>query len=105
MARLAAVLRALAAAVLRGQKTLGAIATNNFFLATAILLQRAGVFVFLVLGLVLLFPMSADPLQKIPRDRLELWPLSRSERWLLRALSPWVNPVTWLMAAFVVWAA
>ncbi len=89
----------------RDQKTLGAIATNNFFLVTALLLQRAGVFIYLVLGLVLLFPMSADPLQKIPRDRLDLWPLSRRERWLLRILSPWVNPITWLVGAFVVWAA
>lgn len=105
MARLSAVLRALASAVWRDQKTAGAIATNNFFWATALLLQRAGTALFLVLGLILLFPMSADPLHKIPRERLEAWPLSRRERRMLRLLSPWVNPVTWLMAGLVIWAA
>ena len=68
-------------------------------------LGKAGVFVYLIMGLVVLFPMSTDPLRKIPASRLELWPLTTRERWVLRALSPWVNPVTWGLAAAAVWAA
>jgi hypothetical protein len=48
--------------------------------------------------------MSADPLRKIPAVRLALWPLSRRERGLLRALSPWINPISWLVAALAVWS-
>lgn len=104
MARLAAILKALARAFWRDQKSLGSIATNNFFLISLIFLQQAGAFIYLILGLVMFFPLSADPLRKVPPDRLALWPLSRRQRWLLRACSPWVNPATWLMAALAVWA-
>ncbi|HWD00809.1 MAG TPA: hypothetical protein VG456_28830 [Candidatus Sulfopaludibacter sp.] len=72
---------------------------------TAIFLQKAGTFIYLILGLVLLFPLSTDPLRKIPRSRLSLWPLEKGEHRLLRLLSPWVNPVTWLIAGLAVWMA
>jgi hypothetical protein len=80
------------------------VAGNNFFLVIALLLQAAGGFVYLLIGLVLLFPLSTDPLRKIPASRLALWPLERRDRWALRALSPWVNPVSWVMAALALWA-
>jgi hypothetical protein len=68
-------------------------------------MQKAGVFIYLIIGVVLLFPLSTHPLRKIPASRLELWPLDRRERWLLRLASPWVNPVTWAIAGLAVWAA
>jgi hypothetical protein len=105
MARVAAVLRALFTALRRDQKSLASVAGNNFFLVCALLLQKAGAFIYLIIGLVLLFPLSTDPLRKIPASRLELWPLDRRERWLLRLASPWVNPLTWTIAALAVWAA
>ncbi len=105
MARLAAVLRALGTALRRDQKSLQSVAGNNFFIVTALLLQKAGGFIYLIIGLVLLFPLSTDPLRKIPPSRLELWPLSARERRLLRIASPWVNPVTWVIAALAIWAA
>jgi len=46
---------------------------------------------------VLFFPLSADPLRKIPRERLAIWPISERERLLLRILSPWLNPLTWIL--------
>ena len=59
----------------------------------AYLLNAAGVFVFLLVGGLLLFPLSADPLRAVPADRLKLWPLTRGEYRLLRALAPWLaNP-------------
>ena len=105
MARIAAILRALGTALRRDQRTLQSVVGNNFFIVSALLLQKAGTFVYLVIGLVLLFPLSTDPLRKIPRSRLELWPLDGRERHLLRALSPWVNPMTWLLAGLALWAA
>jgi O-antigen/teichoic acid export membrane protein len=68
-------------------------------------MQAGGAFIYLIIGLVLLFPLSTDPLRRIPASRLSLWPLDRRERWLLRATSPWINPMTWAIAALAVWAA
>jgi hypothetical protein len=104
MARVAAILRALASALRRDQRSAGSFAGNNFFIVTALLLQKAGGFLYLLIGFVLLFPLSTDPLRKIPASRLALWPLSVRERRLLRVLSPWVNPLTWALAALSVWA-
>jgi hypothetical protein len=104
MARVSAILRALYAAFRRDWKSFGSIAVNNFFPVTLFFLRQAGVFLYLIAGAVVLFPMSTDPLRKIPRSRLDSWPLSAGERRLLRLLSPWVNPVTWLLAGLAVWA-
>jgi len=98
------ILRALATTAARERKTFRSIATNNFFLVTALLLQQAGVFLYLIGGLVVLFPMSSDPLRKIPADRFPLWPLSKGQHWKLRLLSPWINPITWLLAGLAAWS-
>jgi hypothetical protein len=90
--------------VRRDQKSLQSFATNNFFLISALLLREAGAFLYLIVGMVLLFPLSADPLQKIPAERLAVWPLTRRQRWTLRALSPWLNPATWLLGAVAIFA-
>jgi hypothetical protein len=105
MARTGAILKALATAFRRDQRSLRSFAGNNFFIVTALLLQRAGGFIYLLIALVMLFPLSTDPLRKIPASRLALWPLETGERRLLRFLSPWLNPVTWLIAGLAVWAA
>lgn len=104
MARLAAILRALWRAFQRGEKSIASLAGNNFFLVAVLFLGKAGSFLFLIIGLVILFPLSTDPLRKIPPSRLALWPLDRREHLLLRAVSPWVNPITWLIAALALWA-
>jgi hypothetical protein len=105
MARVAGILRALARAYRRDQKSLESVAGNNFFIVSALLLQNAGGFIYLIIGLVLLFPLSTDPLRKIPASRLALWPLERREHWMLRAVSPWINPFSWVIAGLAVWAA
>lgn len=105
MARLVAILGALWRAQRRDQKSFESVASNNFFIVTAFFLQKAGTFIYLILGLVLLFPLSTDPLRKIPRSRLLLWPLESEERRILRAVSPWVNPVTWAIAGVAIWMA
>lgn len=105
MVRVRAVLKAVWRAVRRGQGSFASIGTNNFFLFTAILFQRQGGFLYLIIALLMLFPLSADPLRKIPAERLVLWPLDKREWWILRVLSPWLNPVMWVLAALTVWAA
>lgn len=105
MARPAAILKALATAYRRDWTALQSLTGNNFFLLTLLLLQRAGTFLYLIMGLVVLFPLSTDPLRKIPASRLALWPLTRREHWLLRLASPWINPLTWILAAGAAWSA
>jgi hypothetical protein len=75
MARTAAILRALGRALRRDQKSIESIAGNNFFWVTVLLLQEAGTFIYLLFGLILLFPLSTDPLRK---DRA--WHLGRWRR-------------------------
>ena len=103
MARPVAILRALALAYRRDWTAFQSLAGNNFFLITAFLLGKAGSFIYLIFGLVLLFPLSTDPLRKIPPSRLALWPLEPREHWLLRLASPWINPLTWGIAALAIW--
>jgi hypothetical protein len=105
MARTAAILRALGRALRRDQKSIESIAGNNFFWVSILLLQQAGIFFDLLLGLILLFPLSTDPLRKVPASRLASWPLQTQERWTLRLASPWVNPISWLLAAGAVFVA
>jgi len=105
MARAVALLRALALAYRRDWTTLQSLAGNNFFLLTLFLLQRAGMFVYLIMGLVMFFPLSTDPLRKIPPSRIALWPLARREWWLLRLASPWINPMTWGLVFLAAWGA
>jgi hypothetical protein len=84
--------------------------TNNFFLFVALLIWGALVSgvepvssypFLLVLGLLMLFPASGDPLEKIPRVRLALWPLRRSTRAALRLGSLMLNPAIVLVIALV----
>lgn len=102
MARLRPILRAVSTALKRERKTFQSVATNNFFVAS-VLIGGGGGFLFLLVALAVLFPLSADPLRKIPPDRLALWPLNAKERQLLRFLTPWLNPVTWGLAALAAW--
>src|SRR5262245_55123762 len=98
MARPIAILKSLATAYRRDWTALQSLTGNNFFLITVFLLRQAGVFVYLVFGLVLLFPLSTDPLRKIPPSRMALWPLTRRELWTVRLAAPWINPLTWVLA-------
>ena len=100
-----AILRALAASVRRDLSSFGALKTNNFFLFVALLIWGAAVSgvepvsaypFLLLLGVLLLFPVSSDPLDKIPPTRLTLWPLSTAQRVALRLASLAFSPILWL---------
>ncbi len=102
MARLFTILGALRRALGRDQKSILSLKGNSFFIVSAIVMMDAGGFIYLIIGLVVLFPLSTDPLHKIPASRLSLWPLDRRERWFLGAASPWLNPMTWAIAALAI---
>lgn len=103
MARLRPILKALATAMKRERKTFRSIASNNFFVASLLMADAVG-FLYLLGALVVLFPLSTDPLRRIPQERLALWPLTAGDHRRLRWLTPWLNPVTWGLAALAAWA-
>lgn len=90
--------------VYREVQKLGSVAGNNFFLFTFLMLGQGGAFIGVLLGLLLLFPLSADPLRKIPADRLVSWPLSRRDTVLLRVASVWFSPAAWITVGLLIWA-
>ncbi len=105
MAAVIAILGAVRRAVGRDLGTLGSIKVNNLFLFVALMAYGAlnsGVApksaypLFLLVGFLMLFPLSSDPLAKIPVARLGLWPLSPRQRLGLRAASLGLSPVTWI---------
>ena len=78
--RAQAILKALAVAYRRDWTAFQSLAGNNFFLATVFFLGKAGSFIYLILGLVLLFPLSTDPLRKIPACRIRQSFSSRAKK-------------------------
>jgi hypothetical protein len=101
-----AVLRALTRAIRRDLATWESVKVNNFFLFVALLIYGALVsgvkpassYPFLIfLGFLLLFPLSSDPLDKIPASRLACWPLTRRDRIALRFGSLALSPILWLV--------
>jgi hypothetical protein len=105
MATVLAILKALRRAVGRDLGTLASIKVNNLFLFVVLLsygalnsgLRPKSAYPFFVLlGFLLLFPLSSDPLGKIPPARLGLWPLSSGQRVGLRFASLALSPVTWI---------
>ncbi len=105
MARLRAVLKALVRIGTREGRTLGSFSGNNLFYIAVALLFMDDAKAFLSLNAILLitlfFPLSTDPLRKVPASRLAAWPLTNGERRALRLITPWLNPITWLLAALV----
>jgi hypothetical protein len=104
VARLIAILSALGRAVRRDLGTFRSLKTNNFFLFILLMMYGAGEShvepkssypLLLLLSFVLLFPLSSDPLDKVPPSRLALWPLTQRERITLRLISLALSPVLW----------
>ena len=92
MAALRGILRALRRAV--GRDLASSFKANNLLFLG--LLGRSAEALFVLLGFLLLFPLSSDPLGKIPSARLALWPLSGWQRLGLRLASLAFSPVAWI---------
>src|SRR5580658_3100090 len=105
MRPVSAILRALSRVMRRDLGSFASLKVNNFFLFVLFLtysnvlyhLQPHSGYPFLLMfGFLLLFPMSSDPLAKIPPARLGLWPLAASQRVALRLVSVALSPVFWI---------
>jgi hypothetical protein len=107
MARIWQVLKAVGKASNRNSKAVRTVTGNNMFYAGATLLfmsDVSAILFFLVLMCIVLFlPSSGDPMALAPRDRLQLWPLSPREHLWLRLITPWLNPVTWIVLGGLLW--
>lgn len=100
------ILNHLRRAVQRDLSTFESVKLNNFFLLIALMAYGAlnsGVEpksaepMLLLLGLLALFPVSTDPLARIPPSRLRLWPLGQGQRVALRLASFLLSPVVWIV--------
>ncbi len=101
MARLRSVighLKALGLVTWLDVRSLGSIGGQNYFLFDQFvaLQPESAVFFALILGVVLLFPLSSDPMQKVPGERQAVWPLLGREWAAVRVWSLALSPVVWL---------
>jgi hypothetical protein len=107
MARFRTILSAVWRAANRGSKSLWQVSGNNMFYAGVTLMfmsDPAALGLFMILIVIVLFlPSSSDPMTAVPRERLDLWPLTAWERHGLRMVSPLLNPLAWVMLAGMVW--
>ena len=105
MVGILAILKAIRRLVWRDLNSIFSISLNNFFLfivpiASELLQNSSGLmaiapFLFLF-GILLLFPLCADPLNKVPSLRMRLWPLSRWQHLELRVGSLALSPAFWI---------
>jgi len=101
-----AILSALARSVWRDLRTFSSISGNNIALFVVIVMYQqtqSVAFFLMILGVLLLGPLSGDPLRKVPPDRLALWPLSTRQRIGLRLGSLALSPVVWFAVPFFIW--
>jgi hypothetical protein len=112
LAALTSILKALVRAERRELGTFLSVRLNNLFLFAALLAYSslvshmkpaAAMPFFLLLGLLMLFPMSSDPLGRAPASRMASWPLTAQQRWWLRMAALGMNPLLWI--ALVILAA
>jgi hypothetical protein len=91
--------------------TFESIKFNNFFLFVALMVYgalesglepKSAEPLLMLLGLLVLFPISSDPLANIPQSRLSSWPIGKRERILLRIVSLGLSPIVWI-ALFLMW--
>ena len=104
------ILAALSRAVRRDTGSFSPAGFNNLFFFVGVILlgafesgvePKASYPFFLFILLVMMFPLSGDPLDKIPPSRLGLWPLSPRQRIEIRIASILVSPVLWLGVALI----
>lgn len=81
---------------------------GNHFLVFALLLfamaPRSAGFLLMLAGLVIFFPLSLDPLRRLPKERLLLFPFTTSERIRIRILGFLFSPVPWVILGVPIWA-
>lgn len=104
MARILALTGAVARVAVREQRRLRGFAANNLLFLLYLLGQGgAGAFVFLLVGLVALFPLAGDPFRKLPAERVATWPVTPAELRLVRFVSVFLTPAAWIALAVIWW--
>src|ERR1700760_4564039 len=105
MTPVSAILRAVMRSMRRDLGSFFAIKVNNFFLFVLLLIwgnlvsglpPRSAYPFLLLFGFLLLFPLSSDPLAKIPAVRGAIWPLAAPQRALLRFAGVALSPALWI---------
>jgi len=95
----------MALAIKRDVGTFFSVTLNNLFLFAAWLAYgaiaggmkpAAALPFFFLLLLITIFPLSSDPLAKVPPDRRALWPLTQNQRIGLRLASLALSPILWI---------
>jgi hypothetical protein len=106
LAQVIAVVGAIARSSWRELRSLGSFQGNNLLALIAIMmaeeprsLQSSASFYGLIIGALFLFPLSADLLRQVPKERLDLWPLSNPQMIAIRAATLLLNPVLWIALA------
>lgn len=98
-AQTSALLKAVGIASWRDLQSFRSIAGQNFFLfAMFVAYQQAesAELFFVLLVLVVVFPLSADALQKIPAERRLSWPVSSWTWFVVQVGSVAFNPIAWV---------
>ena len=101
-----AILSALARSVWRDLRTFSSVSGNNIALFVVVVMYeqpQSVAFFLMILGVLLLGPLSGDPLRKVPPDRLALWPLTMRQRVGVRLGSLALSPVVWFAVPFFIW--
>jgi hypothetical protein len=105
MRAIGVIVRAIARAMRRDVGSFAALKVNNFFLFVLLLIAgnvtvglppRSAYPFLLLMALLLLFPLSSDPLAKIPPVRRAIWPLATRQRTELRLASLVLSPIFWI---------
>ncbi|HME09944.1 MAG TPA: hypothetical protein VKG25_22995 [Bryobacteraceae bacterium] len=103
MAEVVAVVGAIARSSWRELRSLGSFQGNNLLALIVLMmaeeprnLQSSASFYWLIIAVLFLFPLSADLLRQVPKDRLLLWPLSNGQMAAIRAATLLLNPVLWI---------
>ncbi|SRR5579883_3043983 len=111
-----AIWQAVRRATRRDLGTLFSFRLNHFFLFVALMIwgalvshepPRSAYPILLLLFVLILGPLSSDPLVHAPATRLEIWPLNTRQRLWLRLTTLLLSPVMWLalgLALFVSWS-
>jgi hypothetical protein len=100
----AAVLRAVGLASYRELRSFQSLTGQNFFYFLLFVgYQQASSVEFfgLMIGALLFFPLSSDPLERVPEDRRKLWPLDRRDWLAIRLASLFFSPVVWIALLIV----
>jgi hypothetical protein len=94
------VLRAIGRASYRELRSFHSITGQNFFyLVLLIALQPESAYFFgIIVGALLFFPLSSDPLEKVPLERRRLWPIDRRGWIIVRVVSLFLSPAIWIGA-------